>query len=103
MFLSFLSYSFICIFSLSESLSCFSFQFFSFILLWFLFQFQDFHFLCPNDTVFDQQHLVCTNWFEVDCHAQLAVSEKATFFQYGGISTWSAPTNARWTATLSWR
>ena len=38
-----------------------------------IFQFQDFHFLCPNDTVFDQQHLVCTNWFEVDCHAQLAV------------------------------
>ncbi len=23
--------------------------------------------MCPNDTVFDQQHLVCTNWFEVDC------------------------------------
>lgn len=22
--------------------------------------------------MFDQQHLVCTNWFEVDCHAQLA-------------------------------
>jgi len=37
------------------------------------YEFQDFHFLCPNDTVFDQQHLVCTNWFEVDCHAQLAV------------------------------
>merc|ERR1719483_1014933 len=36
------------------------------------YEFQDFHFLCPNDTVFDQQHLVCTNWFEVDCHAQLA-------------------------------
>ena len=30
-------------------------------------QFQDFRFLCPNDTVFDQQNLVCTNWFEVDC------------------------------------
>jgi hypothetical protein len=59
--------------------SCFSvFQFF---FNWFLFQFQDFHFLCPNDTVFDQQHLVCTNWFEVDCHAQLAVSEKTTFFK----------------------
>ena len=40
----------------------------------FLFQFQDFHFLCPNDTVFDQQHLVCTNWFEVDCYAQIEVS-----------------------------
>ena len=31
-------------------------------------QFQDFRFLCPNDTVFDQQNLVCTNWFEVDCY-----------------------------------
>nr|XP_040579899.1 myb-like protein P [Lepeophtheirus salmonis] len=31
------------------------------------FEFQDFRFLCPNDTVFDQQNLVCTNWFEVDC------------------------------------
>ena len=35
--------------------------------LLFIFQFQDFRFLCPNDTVFDQQNLVCTNWFEVDC------------------------------------
>jgi len=41
------------------------------------YEFQDFHFLCPNDTVFDQQHLVCTNWFEVDCHAQLAVRSPA--------------------------
>jgi len=54
------------------------------------YEFQDFHFLCPNDTVFDQQHLVCTNWFEVDCHAQLAVRthpglvrwEKATTQQF---------------------
>eukprot|EP00094_Tigriopus_californicus_P006170 TCALIF_05940-PA protein Name:"Protein of unknown function" AED:0.62 eAED:0.62 QI:0/0.33/0/0.5/1/1/4/0/1450 len=30
-------------------------------------EFRDFKFLCPNDTVFDQQNLVCTNWFEVDC------------------------------------
>jgi len=35
--------------------------------LYIFFQFQDFRFLCPNDTVFDQQNLVCTNWFEVDC------------------------------------
>ena len=45
----------------------------------FMFQFQDFRFLCPNDTVFDQQHLVCTNWFEVDCHAQLAVRLELSF------------------------
>lgn len=35
------------------------------------FQFQDFRFLCPNDTVFDQQNLVCTNWFEVDCKSSI--------------------------------
>ena len=37
------------------------------------FQFQDFRFLCPNDTVFDQQNLVCTNWFEVDCQQSVAL------------------------------
>ncbi|KAF0309903.1 hypothetical protein FJT64_018999 [Amphibalanus amphitrite] len=26
-----------------------------------------FRFLCPNDTVFDQQNLICANWFEVVC------------------------------------
>lgn len=39
----------------------------------FSFQFQDFRFLCPNDTVFDQQNLVCTNWFEVDCQQSVAL------------------------------
>ena len=27
--------------------------------------------MCPNDTVFDQQNLVCTNWFEVDCKSSI--------------------------------
>ena len=31
------------------------FSLFFFFLKKFFFQFQDFHFLCPNDTVFDQQ------------------------------------------------
>ncbi len=35
--------------------------------------------------IWRHQHLVCTNWFEVDCHAQLAVSEKPPFFQNGGL------------------
>ena len=39
----------------------------------YIFQFQDFHFLCPNDTVFDQQHLVCSNWFDVDCQRSTQV------------------------------
>ena len=46
----------------------------------YLFQFQDFRFLCPNDTVFDQQNLVCTNWFEVDCHQSVSF-----FFQGVGL------------------
>ena len=46
----------------------------------FLLQFQDFRFLCPNDTVFDQQNLVCTNWFEVDCHQSISF-----FFQGVGL------------------
>merc|ERR1719150_2698079 len=48
------------------------------------YEFQDFHFLCPNDTVFDQQHLVCTNWFEVDCHAQLAFFSNDFGIKRGG-------------------
>ena len=48
----------------------------------FIFQFQDFRFLCPNDTVFDQQNLVCTNWFEVDCHQSVSF-----FFQGVGVKT----------------
>ncbi|CAL4239328.1 unnamed protein product, partial [Meganyctiphanes norvegica] len=27
----------------------------------------DFKFLCPNDTVFDQQNFICANWWDVDC------------------------------------
>ncbi|XP_037070220.1 flocculation protein FLO11-like [Pollicipes pollicipes] len=26
-----------------------------------------FRFLCPNNTVFDQQHLICASWFQVSC------------------------------------
>ncbi|KAK7082969.1 hypothetical protein SK128_022239 [Halocaridina rubra] len=28
---------------------------------------RDFRFLCPNDTVFDQQSFICTYWKEIDC------------------------------------
>ena len=54
-------------------------QIFKYFFLAF-FQFQDFRFLCPNDTVFDQQNLVCTNWFEVDCHQSISF-----FFQGVGL------------------
>ncbi|KAK2725151.1 uncharacterized protein LOC136033128 isoform X2 [Artemia franciscana] len=28
---------------------------------------RDFKFMCPNDTVFDQENFICANWFDVDC------------------------------------
>lgn len=30
-------------------------------------QLTSFRFLCPNNTVFDQQHLICSNWHQVRC------------------------------------
>ncbi|KAF4517469.1 hypothetical protein B566_EDAN004508, partial [Ephemera danica] len=30
---------------------------------------QDFRFLCPNDTMFDQENQICANWFDIDCEA----------------------------------
>lgn len=33
------------------------------------FQVQDFRFLCPNGTAFDQDHQICADWEDVDCDA----------------------------------
>ena len=30
-------------------------------------QVRDFKFMCPDDTVFDQENFICANWFEIDC------------------------------------
>ncbi|KAJ4450019.1 hypothetical protein ANN_01426 [Periplaneta americana] len=30
---------------------------------------QDFRFLCPNETSFDQENQICANWFDIDCEA----------------------------------
>lgn len=30
---------------------------------------QDYRFLCPNDTSFDQENQICANWFDIDCEA----------------------------------
>lgn len=32
-------------------------------------QVQDFRFLCPNGTAFDQDHQICAEWEDVDCDA----------------------------------
>ncbi|XP_039296330.1 GATA zinc finger domain-containing protein 14-like [Nilaparvata lugens] len=30
---------------------------------------QDFRFLCPNDTSFDQENQICDDWYNIDCEA----------------------------------
>nr|CAD7398159.1 unnamed protein product [Timema poppensis] len=34
-----------------------------------MFHLQDFRFLCPNETSFDQENQICANWFDIDCEA----------------------------------
>jgi hypothetical protein len=34
-----------------------------------MFQIQDFRFLCPNGTAFDQEAQICADWGDVDCEA----------------------------------
>lgn len=34
-----------------------------------VFQIQDFRFLCPNGTAFDQEAQICADWGDVDCEA----------------------------------
>lgn len=38
-----------------------------FLLTVFKIQVQDFRFLCPNGTAFDQDHQICADWEDVDC------------------------------------
>ncbi|CAH0746921.1 unnamed protein product [Bemisia tabaci] len=30
---------------------------------------QDFRFLCPNNTAFDQENQICDDWYNIDCEA----------------------------------
>lgn len=39
-------------------------------------QVQDFRFLCPNDTLFDQENFVCADWRDVNCSRALQFYEK---------------------------
>jgi Chitin binding Peritrophin-A domain len=34
-----------------------------------IFKIQDFRFLCPNGTAFDQEAQICADWGDVDCEA----------------------------------
>ncbi|XP_065352714.1 transcription factor SPT20 homolog [Cloeon dipterum] len=45
---------------------------------------QDFRFLCPNDTMFDQENQICANWFDIDCEAStLYYSKSFDLFRVG--------------------
>lgn len=37
--------------------------------IFFFLKVQDFRFLCPNGTAFDQDHQICADWEDVDCDA----------------------------------
>ena len=39
-------------------------------------QVRDFKFMCPDDTVFDQENFICANWFEIDCRSSTLFYDK---------------------------
>ncbi|XP_037799820.1 uncharacterized protein LOC119594803 [Penaeus monodon] len=42
---------------------------------------RDFKFLCPNDTVFDQQNFICANWRDIDCKRSTRYYSKNDLFR----------------------
>lgn len=49
---------------------------------------RDFKFMCPDDTVFDQENFICANWFEIDCLSSTFYYDKnLQLFQDGDNST----------------
>lgn len=46
------------------------------------FQIQDFRFLCPNDTSFDQENQICDDWYNIDCEADL-LRDKVDLYRVG--------------------
>ncbi|KAJ1531737.1 hypothetical protein ONE63_000400 [Megalurothrips usitatus] len=52
---------------------------------------QDFRFLCPNDTAFDQENQVCDDWYNIDCESSsLYFGDNFDLFRIGAGQT-SAP------------
>lgn len=39
-------------------------------------QVQDYRFLCPNTTAFDQELQICANWADVDCDKATSLYDK---------------------------
>jgi hypothetical protein len=49
-------------------------------------QVQDYRFLCPNDTSFDQENQICANWFDIDCEAAtLYYSDNFDLYRIGKL------------------
>ncbi|BET02500.1 Chitin Hypothetical protein Peritrophin-A domain [Nesidiocoris tenuis] len=45
---------------------------------------QDYKFLCPNDTAFDQENQICDDWFNIDCEAStLYYSDNFDLYRIG--------------------
>ncbi|XP_066954152.1 probable serine/threonine-protein kinase DDB_G0275165 [Macrobrachium rosenbergii] len=42
---------------------------------------RDFRFLCPNNTVFDQQNFICTNWWDINCKQSTRYYSKNDLFR----------------------
>ncbi|KAK8722773.1 hypothetical protein OTU49_012031, partial [Cherax quadricarinatus] len=48
---------------------------------------RDFRFVCPNNTVFDQQNFICTNWWEIDCKRSTRYYSKNDLFREAETTT----------------
>ncbi|ROT69847.1 hypothetical protein C7M84_011926 [Penaeus vannamei] len=48
---------------------------------------RDFKFLCPNDTVFDQQNFICANWRDIDCKRSTRYYSKNDLFRVDESTT----------------
>lgn len=49
-------------------------------------QVQDFRFLCPNNTAFDQENQICDDWYNIDCEAAtLFYSDNFDLYKLGKL------------------
>lgn len=56
---------------------------------YFIVQVQDFRFLCPNNTAFDQENQICDDWYNIDCEAAtLYYSDNFDLYRLGKLSVY---------------
>ncbi|XP_047102271.1 mucin-4 [Schistocerca piceifrons] len=46
---------------------------------------QNYRFLCPNDTAFDQESQICASWYDVDCEAALLYADNFDLYRIGYV------------------